>query len=68
MLADLPPSSSATRFTVSAASSDTRLPARVEPVKLDHVDVGVGGDGLTDDRTGAGDEVEHAGRHAERRR
>ena len=34
MLADLPPSSSATRFTVWAASSDTRFPARVEPVKL----------------------------------
>ncbi|MCY1186531.1 hypothetical protein D9M73_274120 [compost metagenome] len=30
--ADLPPSSSATRLTVCAASSDTRLPARVEPV------------------------------------
>jgi len=28
----LPPSSSATRFTVSAASSDTRFPARVDPV------------------------------------
>jgi hypothetical protein len=31
--ADLPPSSSATRFTVSAATTDTRLPALVEPVK-----------------------------------
>ena len=30
--ADLPPSSSATRLTVCAASSATRLPARVEPV------------------------------------
>ena len=29
---DLPPSSSATRFTVSAATAATRLPARVEPV------------------------------------
>ena len=28
----LPPSSSATRFTDCAASSDTRFPARVEPV------------------------------------
>ena len=31
-LADLPPSSSATRLTVSAATWVTRLPARVEPV------------------------------------
>ena len=31
--ADLPPSSRATRFTVCDASSATRLPARVEPVK-----------------------------------
>ncbi len=33
-LALLPPSSSATRFTVSEASSATRFPAFVEPVKL----------------------------------
>ncbi len=32
MFADLPPSSSVTRFTVCAASSLTRFPARVEPV------------------------------------
>ncbi len=32
MLADLPPSSSDTFFTFSAASCITRLPARVEPV------------------------------------
>ena len=31
--ADLPPSSSATRFTVAEASSLTLRPARVEPVK-----------------------------------
>jgi hypothetical protein len=31
--ADLPPSSSATRLTVAEASSETRVPARVEPVK-----------------------------------
>ena len=31
-LADLPPSSRATRLTVPAATSVTRLPARVEPV------------------------------------
>ena len=31
--ADLPPSSSATRLTVCAATSEMRLPARVEPVK-----------------------------------
>ena len=30
---DLPPSSSATGLTVAAASSETRLPALVEPVK-----------------------------------
>ena len=33
MEADLPPSSSATRFTVPAANSAIRRPARVEPVK-----------------------------------
>src|SRR6185437_13262728 len=33
MLADFPPSSRATRLTVWAASSLTRLPARVDPVK-----------------------------------
>ena len=32
MLADLPPSSCATRFTVRAADCATRMPARVEPV------------------------------------
>ncbi len=32
-LGDLPPSSSVTRFTVSAASRVTAVPARVEPVK-----------------------------------
>ena len=31
-MADLPPNSSATRLTVAAATSATRLPARVEPV------------------------------------
>jgi hypothetical protein len=34
MLVDLPPSSKVTFFTVRAASSATRVPARVEPVKL----------------------------------
>ena len=34
MLADLPPSSSDTRLTVCDATSATRFPARVEPVKL----------------------------------
>ncbi len=33
MFGDLPPSSCATRFTVSAAAFATRMPARVEPVK-----------------------------------
>ena len=33
MLADLPPSSCATRFTVGAAAVATATPARVEPVK-----------------------------------
>ena len=32
MLADLPPSSCATRLTVSAAALATAMPARVEPV------------------------------------
>ena len=32
MLADLPPSSSDTRLTISAANCMTRFPARVEPV------------------------------------
>ena len=32
MLADLPPSSWATRLTVVAAAWATRMPARVEPV------------------------------------
>jgi hypothetical protein len=32
MLADLPPSSWATRLTVAAAAWATRIPARVEPV------------------------------------
>ncbi len=32
MLADLPPSSWATRLTVTAAAWATRMPARVEPV------------------------------------
>ena len=33
-LADLPPSSKATRLMLCAANSPTRLPARVDPVKL----------------------------------
>src|SRR5258708_19800948 len=33
MLADLPPSSWVTRFTVGAAAEATEIPARVEPVK-----------------------------------
>src|SRR6201990_3330434 len=33
MFGDLPPSSIATGLTVAAASSETRRPARVEPVK-----------------------------------
>ena len=33
-LADLPPNSNVTRLTEAAANSATRLPARVEPVKL----------------------------------
>ena len=64
-LADLPPSSSATRLTVRRRQLADPLPARVEPVKLHHVDVGVGGDGLADDRADAGDQVEHAGGQAD---
>ena len=33
MLADLPPSSWVTRFTVGAAATATAMPARVDPVK-----------------------------------
>ncbi len=33
--------------------------------EADHVDAGMGGDRLADDRTGAGDQVEHAGRQAD---
>src|SRR5271166_3349777 len=33
MLADLPPSSCVTRFTVGAAADATAIPARVDPVK-----------------------------------
>ncbi len=58
---DLPPSSSATFLTVAAATSDTRRPARVEPVKEIMSTVGVGSERLPDHRAVAGDEVERAG-------
>ncbi len=65
MLADLPPSSSATRLTVPAATSATRLPAAGRAGEADHVDAGVGGDRLADDGAGAGDQVEHTGGQAD---
>ena len=61
MFADFPPSSSATRFSDCDASSATRLPARVEPVNETMSMSGLDGDGLTHDRSGAGDHVEDAG-------
>jgi ParB family chromosome partitioning protein len=38
------------------------LPARVEPVKRHHVDLGIGGQHLADHRAVSAHEVEHAGR------
>ena len=64
MLADLPPSSCATRLTVSAAALATRMPARVEPVNDIMSMSGMGGHRLADRRAVAVDQVEDARRHA----
>ena len=50
---DLPPSSCATRLTVGAAAWATAMPARVEPVNRDHVDI----------RDGTRDPHRRLGRH-----
>ena len=64
-MADLPPSSRATRLTVSDASSLDALARPRRAREGDHVDAGVGGDGLARRLPGAGDQVEHAGRQAD---
>ena len=64
MLADLPPSSCATRLTVGAALRATSMPARVDPVNDTISDVGMRGERGADRRAVALDEVEDAGRHA----
>ena len=66
MLGDLPPSSWWTRFTVSAAFLATRMPARVEPVKLIMSMSGMLGERGADAGAVALDEVEDARRHAGR--
>ena len=53
-----------TRLTVSAARLATSMPARVEPVKRDHVDAGVLAHRDADVGADAVHEVEHARRHA----
>ena len=65
MLADLPPSSRATRLTVPAATSATRLPARVEPVKQTMSTSGWAAIASPTTGTGAGHQVEHAGGQAD---
>ena len=65
MLADLPPSSRATRLSVCDAELGHALAGAGGAGERHHVDVGVGGDGLADRRAGAGDEVEHAGGQAD---
>ena len=64
MLADLPPSSCATRLTVSAEALATAMPARVEPVNDIMSMPGCGDIASPTRRAVAIDEVEHARRHA----
>ncbi len=64
MLADLPPSSWATRFTVGAAACATSTPARVEPVNDIMSTSRMGRQGCAHAGAIAVDEVEHAFRHA----
>ena len=62
MLADLPPSSRQTRFTVSRGGG-ADLPAGAgRSGEGDHVHVGVARQGVADDAAGAVDQVEHARR------
>ena len=60
MLADLPPSSCATRFTVGAAARATSMPARVEPVNDTMSMSGCADERRADVDAVAVDEVEHA--------
>ena len=64
MLADLPPSSRATLHGLGGHLGDA-LAGGGGAGERHHVDVGVLGDALTDDRADAGDEVEHAGGEAD---
>ena len=64
MLADLPPSSWATRFTVGAAFWATSMPARVEPVNDTMSTSGCDDSAAPTVGAVAVHEVEHAGRHA----
>ena len=64
MFGDLPPSSCATRLTVSAAALATCVPARVEPVNETMSMPGCDAIAGADRRPVAVDQVEHARRHA----
>jgi hypothetical protein len=59
-LADLPPNSKATRLMLCAANSPTRLPARVDPVKLTISTSGWPGQNFAHFWAGAVDQVEDA--------
>ena len=63
-LADLPPSSRHTRFTVSAAAAPTCRPARGGPSEGDHVHARAAGECVTHVAAGPVDQVEYAWRHA----
>ena len=62
MLADLPPSSRVTGFTVPEASCMMRRPTSVEPVNAVLSTMRVDGELLADGAAGAGDDVDDAGR------
>ena len=64
MLGDFPPSSCATRLTVSAAARATAMPARVEPVNDTMSMSGMRRERLADRRAVAVDHVVDAGRNA----
>ena len=65
MLADLPPSSRATRLTRLRRKFGDALAGAGRAGERHHVDVGVRRDRLADDRADTGDEVEHAGGQAD---
>ena len=64
MFADLPPSSCATRFTVSAAAFATCDAGARRAGERHHVDAGMRGHRRADGRAVAVDEIEDARRHA----